>query len=173
MSISPMTALGLARMAGPVIQELASLPRVLLSLGGKSSEAETKAAVLSLSGAKEAQQSTSEEAGRAKAAEQIAEVAGEIAAFFSLHGVDLSSEVVLGMDDGGHIEVQGDHPAKAEIEALLALDPELTAQFEALSSAMNEGRHCARQGPHPAMPNSGWRSGRPVSGDSSLPNRRG
>ena len=66
--------------------------------------------------------------------EKSADLADELRTRLSTMGVDISEPLDLDVAADGSIVVKGDHPQKAEIEAMFAADPELSNRVRQVSS---------------------------------------
>lgn len=66
--------------------------------------------------------------------EKSADLADELRTRLSTMGVDITEPLDLDVASDGSIVVAGDHPQKAEIEAMFAADPELSNRVRQVSS---------------------------------------
>jgi len=150
MDISPVAAIGLARVAVHTLRDIAALPKTLFS--GRANPSKSTGSAFSSDAPRASVAPASSTAGlgqvaaidtaglmatlAAQSQAKVAALATELGNLFSQHGIDTSLEVVLQTDAQGQVVVANDHPDKARIEALLARDPALTARFTQLGAAV-------------------------------------
>lgn len=156
MNIHPLAAVEALRVAGTAIRDILALPRMLRgdrATHGRqtdsvelSREARLCAHALRAGAPDGAGHAVAvgapargSEAFAAAAQAKLAEFMGELGKLFSEHGIDTSTEVVLGLDPSGRIVVVNDHPDKDLIEALLEQSG-LAEQFKCVTVWMNRAR---------------------------------
>jgi len=83
---------------------------------------------------------------RAQLQENLAQFQAETGKLFSEYGVDTSREIVLQLDESGKVTVANDHPDKAQIESLFAINADLTATFQSLAKVSGLGQAVATSG---------------------------
>lgn len=143
MSINPMLGIELVRAGSTLLHDIVNLPKQVAAAKASRSAADSfdvSGYYKSGTASTTATRQTTGVAGPShfvaiqqatlQSGENLAALSTELGNLFSAHGIDTSQSLTLAANKEGRLEVIGDHPQKAEIDALLARHPEYEKLFQ-------------------------------------------